>query len=166
MTKRLAITVGLLLVLVVAAGAPAYAGDGNKFSIGYAYLTELEDEGASVPLGAYLSFAPRAGSGFELDAGYHHDKDAGESFDLFTGALGLRFGLGGADSAPWIHVLGAVRHLRSFGEGETDFGGFAGGGIDIPTGGSVMIHLGADFQMFFLEGEDVQSLRLTAGFTF
>jgi hypothetical protein len=166
LTKRLAISIGLVLALVALSGAPALAGDGNKMSLGYAYLKSLEDGGGSIPLGVFLSFAPRSGSGFELDAAYHRDKDGNDTLNLFTGALGPRFGLGSEDSSPWIHVLGAVRHARFEGDSETKFGGFAGGGIDLPTGGSLMIRVGADFQMFFIDGGTDKSLRLTAGFTF
>jgi len=167
LTKRLVISIGLVLALVIAAGAPAQAGDGNKLSLGYAYLTSLEEDGGSIPLGAFLAFAPRSGSGFELDAGYHREEEAGETLNIYTGALGPRFGLGGdSEAAPWLHVLGAVRYARQFGEGETDFGGFAGGGIDVPVSGSFMIHLGADFQMFFIDGGSDKTLRLNVGFTF
>ena len=42
----------------------------------------------------------------------------------------------------------------------------AGGGIDIPLGSSVFFRLGADFQIFFDEGENLKTLRVTAGFSF
>jgi len=42
----------------------------------------------------------------------------------------------------------------------------AGLGVDVPAGSSVYLRLGADFQVFFDEGESVKTLRLVAGLTF
>jgi len=164
LTKRLVVLVVLAIVAAAAAPAPASA-DGNKLSIGYAYLKGLEDEGRTIPLGGFVSFAPGDDSGFELDLGFHRDDDI--DTNIFTAALGPRFALGSGESVqPFAHVMGAVNHLRFPGESETDFGGMAGVGLDLGMGGSMMIRLGADFQMFFGDGTNYKQLRLGVGLTF
>ena len=161
MTKRLVVLV--VLAIVAAAAAPASA-DGNKLSIGYAYLKGLEDQGRTIPLGAFVSFAPADDSGFELDLGFHRDDDT--DTNIFTGALGPRFALGDGDSVqPFAHVMGAVSHLRFPGDSHTDFGGMAGGGLDLGAG-SMMIRLGADFQMFFPSAGSYKQVRFVVGLTF
>ena len=48
-------------------------------------------------------------------------------------------------------------------------GGMRGGqscGVDVPLGASVYLRLGADFQIFFDNGENLKTLRLNAGFLF
>ena len=159
MAKRFVVLV--VLAIVAAMAAPASA-DGNKLSIGYAYLKSLEDGGGSTPMGAFVSFAPGDDSGFELDLGFHRDDDL--DLNSFTAALGPRFTLG--EGLPFLHVMGAVLHQRVPGTSDTGFGGMAGGGYDLGTGGTVALRVGADFQMFFNDGENFKSLRLVVGLTF
>ena len=163
MAKRFVVMV--VLALVGALAAPASA-DGNKLSIGYAYLKSLEDGGGSIPLGAFVSFAPGDDSGFELDFGFHRDDEGGADTNLFTAALGPRFPLMSGESSVFLHVMGAVQHARFTGGNNTAFGGMGGGGIDLGFGSSTQIRLGADFQMFFDDGENFKSLRLGVGVTF
>jgi hypothetical protein len=61
-----------------------------------------------------------------------------------------------------------VRHDRISGESNSAFGGAVGLGTDLATGGAgtFKIRLGADFQIFFDEGDSVKTLRLNAGITF
>jgi hypothetical protein len=84
----------------------------------------------------------------------------------FTAVAGPRFGFGSGQARPFLHVLGGLRHDRIEGESNTAWGGFAGGGVDVKVGDKVAIRLGADFQIFFDEGENVKTLRLGVGFTF
>ena len=154
-------TMLVVLAIVAAMAAPA-AADGNKLSLGYAYLKSLEDGGGSTPMGAFVNFAPGDDSGFELDLGFHRDDDI--DLNSFTGALGPRFTLG--EGAPFAHVLGAILHERIPGASNTAFGGMAGLGYDLGTGGSVALRVGADFQMFFDDGDNFKTLRLVVGLTF
>jgi hypothetical protein len=66
----------------------------------------------------------------------------------------------------YVHVLGGLRYDTAEGESNTAYGGMAGLGVDIPAGSSLFVRLGADFQMFFDEGENLKTLRLTAGISF
>jgi hypothetical protein len=156
---------------VLALAAPAAAGEGGvQTSIGYAFSKHLEEGGRNVPQGAYLSLASGGRPvGIEADFGYHRDSAEffGESIVLhtLTAAAGPRLALEGGGAKPFLHVLGGVRYDTAEGESNTALGGMAGGGIDIPVG-SLFLRLGADFQIFFDEGEDLKTLRLNAGITF
>ena len=78
-----------------------------------------------------------------------------------------RFAVGRTDR-PYFHLLGGARIDKVSGSSSTSWGGAGGLGIDLGTGyhASVQIRLGADFEIFFHEGENLKALRLTAGFTF
>jgi hypothetical protein len=159
------------MLLILASLAPlataAAAQDGARFSLGYAYLKELEDGGPSAPLGFYVSFAGSGTTTLELDGAYHRDTEGDFKFETYTVAAGPRFSPSSGGSAePYLHVLGGLRHDRFEGESNNAWGGMAGVGVDIGTSGSVAIRLGADFQMFFDEGENVKTLRLNVGLTF
>jgi hypothetical protein len=65
-----------------------------------------------------------------------------------------------------VHVLGGPRYDTAEGESNTSWGGFAGGGVDIKAGDHVAVRLGADFQIFFDQGENLKTLRLGVGLTF
>jgi hypothetical protein len=164
-----------LSLLSVFVAAPAGAQDKwLRPSIGYAFAQYLEGGGGNAPVGAYLSIASIGRAvGFEGELAYHRDsRDSeffyGGPFVLHTLTLGLgpRFELGSAKATPFVHVLGALRHDDGEYETNTALGGMAGGGIDIPIGSSVFFRVGADFQIFFDDGETLKTLRLTAGFSF
>lgn len=160
------------MVAVVAAlgAAPASAQDGVSVSVGYAFAHYLEEGGGDAPLGIYLSIATPGKVAFDFDAAWHHDSeeflDESFSLDTFTAGIGPRFRFGEGSAQPFLHLLGGVRHDRIEGESNTAFGGMGGLGVDIPAGESVSFRLGADFQIFFDEGENIKTLRLTAGITF
>lgn len=162
MSRGLLVLVGLVLPAATAAAAE----NGPRVSIGYAYLKSLETGGANTPTGAFLAFAGGGTATLELDAGYHRKSD-GTTLNTFTANVGPRFAFGGRqETAPFIHLLGGLRHDRITGHSTTAWGGMAGTGVDIMTSGGVALRLGADFQIFFHEGDNVKTLRLGAGLTF
>ncbi|PYQ17273.1 MAG: hypothetical protein DMF80_01405 [Acidobacteria bacterium] len=158
---------GLLVLVSFVMLAATAAADDMRLSLGYAYLHYLEEGGGNTPAGAFLSFAGGGATTLELDAGYHRKSD-GATLNTFTVTAGPRFAFAGRrETAPFIHVLGGLRHDRIAGSSNTAWGGMAGAGIDVMTsGGGVALRLGADFQIFFHEGENVKTLRLGVGLTF
>jgi hypothetical protein len=153
--------------------APAAAADGPKVSLGYAFLQSLESGGGNAPLGAYLSGWGPGHTTFELDLAWHRDElvviDASGTLNTFTFLGGPRVAFGGKNDQPYVHLLGGARLDKIAGTSNTRWGGAAGLGIDLGTGagrGGTRIRLGADFEMFFENGEDVKAVRLTAGLTF
>jgi len=171
--KRAAQTLAVLGVLA----APAAAEDGPKVSLGYAFLRYLESGGGNAPLGAYLSGWGPGHTTFEVDLAWHRDKIDHTSGDVvstvtqntFTFLGGPRIILGGRNDQPYAHLLGGARLDKFAGASNTSWGGAAGLGIDLGTGGGrggTRFRLGADFEMFFKAGENVKALRLTAGLTF
>lgn len=163
MRRGLLILVGLMTLAVPAAPAD----NRPKVSLGYSFVTYLEEGGGSAPLGAFLSIAGSRNTTLELDLGYQRDSEEGIVLNTLTATAGPRitFGTRGKPT-PFIHVLGGVRHDRVEGESNTAFGGMAGAGVDVKSGQGVALRLGADFQIFFDEGENLKTLRLGIGVTF
>jgi len=159
------------VVATFAIALPATAQEGGvRVSAGYAFSQYLEQGGGNAPLGAYLSLSSKGRRvGLEGDVAYHRDSEdffgASVTLNTVTAAIGPRLSLRGDRSRPYLHLLAGARHDRVFGESNTAFGGMAGGGVDIPAG-SAFFRLGADFQIFFDEGESAKTLRVTAGITF
>ncbi len=155
----------------LAVAAPAAAEGPVAVSLGYSFVKYLETDAGSAPVGAFLAVSGRKNLTLELDLGWQHDSEElfGESFTLntFTAVAGpkISFATGGA-VRPFVHVLGGLRHDTAEGESNTSWGGFAGGGIDVKAGEKVSVRLGADFQIFFDEGENLKTLRLGVGLTF
>jgi hypothetical protein len=163
--------------------APASAGD-MGISVGYSFLKYLEDGGGDAPLGFYLSLAGRGKSAIELDLAYH--RDTGELIDeaetletkleTFTALAGFKVGPTPrygqtSGSKPYFHILGGIRKdwlkvLGSETESNTAWGGMTGLGIDLVFSKSLALRLAADFQMFWDDGDQLETLRFSAGFTF
>ncbi len=157
-----------LALLSVFVAAPAAAQDKKvRLSFGYAFSKYLEEGGGNTPLGAYLSIASIGRTvGIEADVAYHRDSEEFFTLNTVTVGLGPRFELGSAEAKPFFHALGALRYDRAEGESNTAFGGMTGGGVDIPLGPRAFFRIGADFQIFFDEGESLKTLRVTAGISF
>ena len=165
--RRLLLTVAGALVLAT----PAAAEGPVRLSLGYSFAKHLEEDAGSAPVGAFLALSGSDGLSLELDLGWQRDSeeflDESITLNTFTAVAGPRLGLATSGAIrPFLHLLGGARHDRVEGESNTAWGGFAGGGIDIQAGDSVAVRLGADFQMFFDEGENVKTLRLGVGLTF
>jgi hypothetical protein len=165
--RRLLLTVAGTLVMA----APAAAEGPVQVSLGYSFAQYLEEDGGNAPVGAFLALSGRNGLSPELDLGWQRDSeelfDESITLNTFTAVAGPRYGFATEGSVrPFLHVLGGVRHDRIEDESNTAWGGFAGGGIDIKAGESLAIRLGADFQIFFDEGENFKTLRLGVGLTF
>jgi hypothetical protein len=162
----------LVVTSLVYLAVPAAAQERRaRVSLGYAFSTYLEEGGGNAPIGAYLSVASAGRAvGFEADVAYHRDSEEffAEKVVLNTviAAVGPRFELGSGNARPFLHVLGGVRYDSVEGESNTAFGGAAGGGVDIPAGSRLFVRLGADFQIFFDEGENLKTLRLALGIGF
>jgi hypothetical protein len=165
--KRLLLTIAGALVLAV----PAAAQGPVQVSLGYSFAQYLEEDGGNAPVGAFLALSGRDGLSPELDLGWQRDSEEffEESITLntFTAVAGPRYGFAtDGPVRPFLHVLGGLRHDRIEDESNTAWGGFAGGGIDIKAGERLAVRLGADFQIFFDDGENVKTLRLGVGLTF
>lgn len=159
-----------MALLVLPAGQAAAQERPLRISTGYAFSQYLGEGGGSTPFGAYLSVASAGKTvGFEADVAIHLN------FELATviAGVGPRFEMGSGNTKKFFHVLAGLRYDSVEGEPNTAFGGIAGAGVDIPAGGSLFVRLGADFQIFFDEGENgfdegenVKTLRLVAGISF
>jgi len=155
----------------LALAVPAAAEGPVQVSLGYSFVKYLETDAGSAPVGAFLALSGRKSLTPELDLGWQRDSEElfGESFTLntFTAVAGpkVNFATGGA-VRPFVHVLGGLRYDTANGESNTAWGGVAGGGVDIKAGEKVAVRLGADFQIFFDQGENLKTLRLGVGLSF
>ena len=103
-----------------------------------------------------------------MDLAWHQKKDGDVKLNTFTVLAGFRKPFGKRDR-PYVHLLGGLRHDKIEGESATSWGGAAGVGIDLATGagkGSLHIRVGADYEMFFKNSDNLKAVRLTAGLTF
>ena len=161
-----------MLGAVAALGAAPAAAQEDKWSasLGYAFVQYLEEDGGNAPLGIYLSLASPGKVAFDADLAWHRDSedffDESITLNTFTAGVGPRFWFGEGGARPFLHLLGGLRYDTVEGESNTAFGGMGGLGVDIPAGESLSIRLGADFQIFFDEGENLKTLRLSVGLSF
>jgi hypothetical protein len=158
----------LLLPAALSLAATAGAAEGPvQVSLGYSYVKYLETGAGSAPVGAFLALSGRKDLTLELDLGWQRDSEGDVTLNTFTAVAGpkVNFASEGAVK-PFLHVLGGLRHDSIEGESNTSWGGFAGGGVDIKAGEKVSVRLGADFQIFFDQGENLKTLRLGVGLSF
>jgi hypothetical protein len=157
----------LVLLCAIVPVSSAGADDGVQVSVGYSFVQYLEEGGGNAPVGATVSISGKKSLSPELDLGWQRDSELDVTLNTFTVTAGPRFALGsGGTARPFLHVLGGLRHDRIEGESNTAWGGFAGGGVDVGISESVALRLGADFQVFFDQGENLKTLRLGVGLTF
>lgn len=158
-----------LLLMLAAPSAFAQEKPSVRFSFGYAYAEYLEEGGGAAPVGVYFSVASAASYGLEGEIAYHRDEEeffnTNYVLNTFTAMVGPRFGYTTGKAQPFGHVLGGVRYDSFEGEGNGSVSLEAGGGVDVQIGPGAYLRFGADFQMFFDDGEDFKVLRLTAGIT-
>ncbi len=164
--------VALLFVAVPLAGVPGASAQDRpvEVSVGYAFVKYLEEQAGSAPVGAYLSISGTKRVSLELDLGWQRDPvsafDETIVLNTLTATVGPRFRWDNEGARPFFHVLGGLRYDTVEGESNTAWGGQTGGGVDLRLGEKVALRLGADFQIFFDEGENLKTLRLLVGFTF
>ncbi|HUL76431.1 MAG TPA: outer membrane beta-barrel protein [Vicinamibacteria bacterium] len=174
----------LVLPAVLVMAAPAVAAEGPvQASFGYSFAQYLETGGGTAPVGAFLTLSGRKSVTLELDLGWQRRSDesgaptavigvpaagsGGVTLNTFTVTAGPKFNLAMERAVKlFVHVLGGLRHDSIEFESNTAWGGFAGGGVDIKAGDRVSVRLGADFQIFFDQGENLKTLRLGVGLTF
>lgn len=173
MSSRVMLAVAAIVVLTLSFVASAAAAEDRavRVSAGYAFAKYLEEGAGSAPLGLYFSLGTaKRPMGLELDLGYHRDSEDYYSHNFvlhtFTATAGPKFVLRDSNTTPFLHVLGGLRYDKAEESSNTAWGGIAGLGVDVPISSKAFLRLGADYEMFFDEGQNVKSLRLSAGFSF
>jgi len=121
---------------------------------------------------AALGFGLTGRVGLVVDAsGHYGDAEDGSDFSSLSLMAGPRFTFGGGRLRPFVHVLaGAVRTRAGIevfdvdiSEKSTDFGGAAGGGLDIGLGERWAARLAADYRAASVDGETEGDPRISAG---
>lgn len=110
--------------------------------------------------------------GLVLDLSGHQGTSAvGDDVDVLSAMAGPRFAFGGGRVRPFLHVLGGIVRTRvgvgvfavDISESSTDFGGAAGGGLDLGLGGRWGARITGDYRMVRLDGETAGDPRFSAG---
>jgi hypothetical protein len=163
--------VPLFVAVAVACASDVLAAERPvEVSLGYAFARYLEEGGGNAPVGAYFSVTGTRRVSPELDIGWQRDSETlfGEKIviNTITATVGPRLRWETARTRTFLHALGGLRYDTAEGESITAWGGQTGVGLDLGLGESAALRLGADFQIFFDQGENIKTLRLLAGFTF
>jgi len=168
------------LALVIAAPAMAQVTPAVEIGLGYAYL---RDDGIdeNFPLGWYADIAGNLNDWLGLvgEVGGSYKTIGEEGFPDLDVKLSVHTAMGGlrlthrGDSANfYIQTLaGAAKQKVSFvddSESVTDFALQPGVGIELGTGGSMGLRIGADYRRIFGDDQDgsVSEWRATAGLVF
>jgi opacity protein-like surface antigen len=167
--------IAIALALVLAAPAvPARAVSLDEAFAGYSALTGGDSgtrHGWNVAFGS-----GRAGLGFVVDLGGHMGSAADTGDDLQTLSLmaGPRLRFGGGRVRPFVHVIGGVVRTRAsvhvfdvdISESATDFGGAAGGGLDLGFGPRWALRVAGDYRVVKADEGTVRDPRVSAGIVY
>jgi hypothetical protein len=165
---------GAAVALALAAAGASAQDRGHHLFGGYSMLAS---EGETLHgWQAAAGFRISGRLGLAIDAGGHYGT-AGDGSDLSVTSLmaGPRVAFGAGRTRPFLHLLaGAARTEVSVSpfegvevsETSTDFGGAAGGGIDIGLGARWAARLAADYRLVAAEDETIGDPRLSAGIVY
>ena len=110
--------------------------------------------------------------GLVLDASGHTGETTfGDDVDVLSLMAGPRLVFGGGRFRPFVHVIGGVVRASSgidifevdITESETDFGGAAGGGVDIGFGDRWALRLAGDYRVVKADSGTTSDPRFSAG---
>jgi opacity protein-like surface antigen len=159
-----------LLVALASTTASAQGSWKNDAFAGYSMLAA--DGGTRHGWQAALGLGLSGGLGFLLDASGHQGSDAqGTDLDILSLMAGPRVRFGQGRLQPFLHVIGGVVRTRAgvqifdieISESATDFGGAAGGGLDLGFGDRWALRLAGDYRLVKIEGETASDPRFSAG---
>ena len=162
-----------IAVLVAATGAAAQDRP-HDLSAGYSLLAT---DGETLH-GWYAAAGFRLSGrlGLVADAsGHYGTAEDGSDLSVFALMAGPRFTFAAGRTRPFLHLLAGVARTKvsvvpfegvSVSESSTDFGGAAGGGIDLGFGARWAARLAADYRLVAAEGETVGDPRLSAGIVY
>jgi hypothetical protein len=141
-----------------------------RYSIGYAFVHYLEEEGGSAPIGFLVSAQSTKDLGLKAELAYHRDTFDFYYFEItlnsFTGLIGPVMNYRAGNAEGFVHLLFGGREDRVEGEGTFSMGGELGAGFDLPASSHVFVRPEADVQLFTNEGDSFKVLRLSLGIAF
>lgn len=164
----------LAAALLVASGPlAASAQDASKGDI-FAGYSMLVSDGETMHGGhAALGWGVWGPSvGLLLDVSGHQGGDAeGTDVSALSLMVGPRVTFGGGRVRAFVHVIGGIVRSKAsvsvfdveISESATDFGGAAGGGIDLGLGDRWALRLAGDYRLLKLEDETASDPRFSAG---
>jgi opacity protein-like surface antigen len=109
--------------------------------------------------------------GLLLDASGHEGSFEGTDISTLSFMAGPRLALGGGRLRPFVHVIGGLVRTKAgirvfdveITESATDFGGAAGGGLDLGLGERWALRLAADYRVVRVEDGTATDPRFSAG---
>ena len=110
--------------------------------------------------------------GLLLDVSGHLGSDAeGTDVSLLSVMAGPRFTFGDGRFRPFVHVIGGIVRSKAsisvfdieISESTTDFGGAAGGGVDVGLGDRWALRVAGDYRVVKIDDETVSDPRFSAG---
>ncbi|HET7745826.1 MAG TPA: outer membrane beta-barrel protein [Vicinamibacteria bacterium] len=168
--------IGLLVTALacVALAAPAGAQD-SRLDLGVGYSMVPADDVTLHGWQASIGWPLSSRVAIVADLSGHYGSLDGTDVSDFMAMAGPRLSLlGGNRVSPFVHVLaGIVRSKASvsvfevdIAESSTEFGGVAGGGLDIRMGDSWGLRLQGDMRVVKVEDETATDPRIGAGVVF
>ena len=160
-------------VMLLAGPAAAVAQDASKGDVftGYSMLASEGEakHGGHAALG-WGVWGPSLGLLFDVSG--HQGRDIeGTDVSVLSLMAGPRGTFGTGRLRPFVYVIGGVVRSKAsvsvfdveISESSTDFGGAAGGGLDIGLGARWAVRLAGDYRLVSVEGETTDEPRFSAG---
>ena len=164
---------GLAAALLVTAGSTAAsAQDASKSDLFAGYSMLVSDGKTMHGWHAALGWGVFGRIGLLLDVSGHQGKDAeGTDVGVLSLMAGPRLKFGGGRLQPFVHVIGGIVRTRAgvrvfdveISESTTDFGGAAGGGLDLGFGDRWALRLAGDYRVVKVDDETARDPRFSAG---
>lgn len=164
---------GLAAALLLSVGpTAASAQDASKADL-FAGYSLLAAEGDSMHgWHAALGWGLSGRIGLLLDVSGHQGSDVeGTDVGVLSLMAGPRVTLGGGRVRPFLHVIGGVVRSKAsvsvfdveISESTTDFGGAAGGGVDLGFGDRWALRLAGDYRVVKVDEETASDPRFSVG---
>ena len=159
-------------LLAAFASMPASAQDASRGDVFAGYSMLASDGEAMHGWQAALGWGLSGPVGLLFDVSGHMGTDAdGTDLTLLSAMAGPRAAFGSGRLRPFVHAMAGVVRSRAsvsvFGvdisESSADWGGAAGGGLDVSFRDRWAVRLAADYRAVRVEGETVGDPRLSAG---
>ena len=154
----------------------------NDLFAGYSMLvvggSSCEDCGDAIGEETYHGWHAALGWGLSrrlglvLDvSGHTGETTLGDDVDVLSLMAGPRLAFGGGRVRPFVHVIGGVVRASSgidifevdISESATDFGGAAGGGVDVGFGDRWALRLAGDYRVVKADSGTTSDPRFSAG---
>ena len=162
------------IALLFAATAAGAQDLGHDLFAGYSML--VTDGETLHGWQAAAGFGLSGRLGLVADAsGHYGTAEDGSDLSVFALMAGPRFTFASGRTRPFVHLLAGIARTSAsitpiegvvVSQSSTDFGGAAGGGIDVGFGARWAARIAADYRLVWVDGETADDPRLSAGLVY